>query len=114
MLLIECYLYFPGEDEEWSDSEKTPSVNSGAEGCGSAVSSPAASAVEEESSLPPPPRLNSISVIPLNSVAEDTRLRLSVLSEDARKRLSSLTEEIEVSLVFSFKYAFQNLTSFLI
>ncbi|XP_033208044.1 zinc finger protein ush [Belonocnema kinseyi] len=85
------------EDEEWSDSEKTPSVNSGAEGCGSAVSSPSASAVEEESSLPPPPRLNSISVIPLNSVAEDTRLRLSVLSEDARKRLCSLTEEIEAA-----------------
>ncbi|XP_006566425.2 zinc finger protein ush isoform X4 [Apis mellifera] len=87
------------EDEEWSDSEKTPSVSSGVEGGGSAVSSPIAPIVEEESSLPPPPRLNppSSSVVIANSAAEDIRLRLSVLSEDARKRLASLTEDIEVA-----------------
>lgn len=91
-----------GEDEEWSDSEKTPSVSSGVEGGGSAVSSPIAPVVEEESSLPPPPRLNppSSSVAIANSAAEDIRLRLSVLSEDARKRLASLTEDIEVKLNF--------------
>ncbi|XP_078046581.1 zinc finger protein ush isoform X3 [Augochlora pura] len=90
-----------GEDEEWSDSERTPSVSSGVEGGGSAVSSPVAPVVEEESSLPPPPRLNhpsSVSVSIANSTAaDDIRLRLSVLSEDARKRLASLTEDIEVT-----------------
>lgn len=107
--LIEI-LNFPGEDEEWSDSEKTPSVSSGVEGGGSAVSSPSAPAVEEESSLPPPPRLNSVlPVITPNSVAEDIRLRFSVLSEDARKRLSSLTEDIEVSFIFLFIQKFQML-----
>lgn len=93
-----CFLVISGEDEEWSDSEKTPSVSSGVEGGGSAVSSPIAPVVEEESSLPPPPRLNppSSSVAIANSTTEDIRLRLSVLSEDARKRLASLTEDIEV------------------
>lgn len=93
-----CCFVVSGEDEEWSDSEKTPSVSSGVEGGGSAVSSPIAPIVEEESSLPPPPRLNppSSSVVIANSAAEDIRLRLSVLSEDARKRLASLTEDIEV------------------
>ena len=94
-----------GEDEEWSDSEKTPSVSSGVEGGGSAVSSPIAPIVEEESSLPPPPRLNppSSSVAIANSAAEDIRLRLSVLPEDARKRLASLTEDIEVNIRLSEK-----------
>ncbi|XP_076648550.1 zinc finger protein ush isoform X2 [Halictus rubicundus] len=86
------------EDEEWSDSEKTPSVSSGVDGGGSAVSSPVAPVVEEESSLPPPPRLNPPSSVSIaNSTADDIRLRLSVLSEDARKRLASLTEDIEVT-----------------
>ncbi|XP_043284302.1 zinc finger protein ush isoform X2 [Venturia canescens] len=102
------------EDEEWSDSEKTPSVSSGLEGGGSAVSSPAAPNVDEDSNQPPPPRLtanNSTSTntnatnsgsagsttsIP-NSSGEDIRLRLSVLSEDARKRLASLTEDFEIA-----------------
>ncbi|XP_012281275.1 zinc finger protein ush isoform X2 [Orussus abietinus] len=83
------------EDEEWSDSEKTPSVSSGVEGGGSAVSSPAAPAAEEEPSLPPPPRLAGVAAP--TSAAEDIRLRLSVLSEDARKRLAILTEDIEVA-----------------
>lgn len=96
--MMVCRFVVSGEDEEWSDSEKTPSVSSGVEGGGSAVSSPIAPIVEEESSLPPPPRLNppSSSVVIANSAAEDIRLRLSVLSEDARKRLASLTEDIEV------------------
>ncbi|XP_024944046.1 zinc finger protein ush isoform X2 [Cephus cinctus] len=86
------------EDEEWSDSEKTPSVSSGIEGGGSAVSSPAAPPVEEEPNLPPPPRLNpSGTGLPPTSAAEDFRLRLSVLSEDTRKRLVSLTEDIEAA-----------------
>ncbi|XP_051164610.1 zinc finger protein ush isoform X1 [Leptopilina boulardi] len=95
---LERHFRIKREDEEWSDSEKTPSVSSGVEGGGSAVSSPSAPAVDEESSLPPPPRLNSVlPVITPNSVAEDIRLRFNVLSEDARKRLSSLTEDIEAS-----------------
>lgn len=85
-----------GEDEEWSDSEKTPSVSSGVDGVGSSpVSSPVAPVVEEDSSLPPPPRLNSV-LSSVNSANEDLRLRLSVLPEEARKRLVSLTEDIEV------------------
>ncbi|XP_046595390.1 zinc finger protein ush isoform X1 [Neodiprion lecontei] len=76
-----------GEDEEWSDSEKTPSVSSGIDGGGSGVSSPAAHPGEDESSLPPPPRLNS---------AEEIRPRLqTVLPEDVRKRLGNRAEEIE-------------------
>ncbi|XP_048508503.1 zinc finger protein ush isoform X2 [Athalia rosae] len=80
-----------GEDEEWSDSEKTPSVSSGVEGGGSGVSSPAAAHPgEEESSLPPPPRLNS----------EETRPCLKSQNvhsaEDGRKRFSnSKTEDID-------------------
>ncbi|XP_068992037.1 zinc finger protein ush isoform X2 [Neodiprion pinetum] len=75
------------EDEEWSDSEKTPSVSSGIDGGGSGVSSPAAHPGEDESSLPPPPRLNS---------AEEIRPRLqTVLPEDVRKRLGNRAEEIE-------------------
>ncbi|XP_025270925.1 zinc finger protein ush isoform X1 [Camponotus floridanus] len=85
------------EDEEWSDSEKTPSVSSGVDGGGSAVSSPIAPpVVEEDSSLPPPPRLNPASSSTSSSTSEDIRLRLSVLSEDTRKHLVSLTEDIEV------------------
>ncbi|XP_001605264.2 zinc finger protein ush isoform X2 [Nasonia vitripennis] len=68
------------EDEEWSDSEKTPSVSSGLEGGGSAVSSPSGAGQlaeqDELVALPPPPRL-------------------SVLPDDARKRLASLTEDYE-------------------
>ncbi|XP_043665426.1 zinc finger protein ush isoform X1 [Vespula pensylvanica] len=86
------------EDEDWSDSEKTPSVSSGVEGGGSAVSSPVGAAnVEEDSSLPPPPRLNASSSsnsIVFNSAADDIKQRFSVLTENARKRLTSLTEEI--------------------
>ncbi|KAH0950749.1 hypothetical protein HN011_002503 [Eciton burchellii] len=86
------------EDEEWSDSEKTPSVSSGVDGGGSAVSSPVAPPViEEDSSLPPPPRLNPASSSTSSSASEDIRLRLNVLSEDTRKRLASLTEDIEVA-----------------
>ncbi|TGZ49412.1 Zinc finger protein ush [Temnothorax longispinosus] len=84
----------PGEDEEWSDSEKTPSVSSGVDGGGSAVSSPVA-VVEEDSSLPPPPRLNPALSSTSSSASEDIKLRLSVLSEDARKRLASFAEDIE-------------------
>ncbi|XP_012230417.1 zinc finger protein ush isoform X2 [Linepithema humile] len=83
------------EDEEWSDSEKTPSVSSGVDGGGSAVSSPVAPTVEEESSVPPPPRLNPASSSVSSSVSEDLRLRLSVFTED-RKRLTNLVEDIEV------------------
>ncbi|XP_047347004.1 zinc finger protein ush isoform X1 [Vespa velutina] len=87
------------EDEDWSDSEKTPSVSSGVEGGGSAVSSPVgATNVEEDSSLPPPPRLNASSSssnsIIFNSAADDIKQRFNVLTENARKRLTSLTEEI--------------------
>ncbi|XP_014467789.1 PREDICTED: zinc finger protein ush isoform X2 [Dinoponera quadriceps] len=84
------------EDEEWSDSEKTPSVSSGVDGGGSAVSSPVAPVVEEDSSLPPPPRLNPVSSS-ANSANEDLRSRLSVLPEDARKRLANLTDDLEVA-----------------
>ncbi|XP_032678048.1 zinc finger protein ush isoform X3 [Odontomachus brunneus] len=84
------------EDEEWSDSEKTPSVSSGVDGGGSAVSSPVAPVVEEDSSLPPPPRLNPV-LSSVNSANEDLRIRLSVLPEETRKRLASLTEDIEVA-----------------
>lgn len=97
-IFIDRYLLFliSGEDEEWSDSEKTPSVSSGVDGGGSAVSSPIAPpVVEEDSSLPPPPRLNPASSSTSSSTSEDIRLRLSVL-EDTRKRLVSLTEDIEV------------------
>ncbi|XP_014607308.1 PREDICTED: zinc finger protein ush [Polistes canadensis] len=88
-----------GEDEDWSDSEKTPSVSSGVEGGGSAVSSPVGAVnVEEDSSLPPPPRLNASSSssnsIVFNSAADDIKQRFNVLTENARKRLTSLTEEI--------------------
>lgn len=88
-----------GEDEDWSDSEKTPSVSSGVEGGGSAVSSPVgATNVEEDSSLPPPPRLNASSSssnsIVFNSAADDIKQRFNVLTENARKRLTSLTEEV--------------------
>ena len=82
-----------GEDEEWSDSEKTPSVSSGVDGGagGSAVSSPVAPPVEEDLSFPPPPRLNPAS----SSISEeDIKLRLSVLSENTRLRL--VNEDIEV------------------
>lgn len=77
-----------GEDEEWSDSEKTPSVSSGVDGGGSGVSSPAAHPGEEESSLPPPPRLN---------LTDEIRPRpQNVLPEDGRKRVANRAEEIEV------------------
>ncbi|XP_039312787.1 zinc finger protein ush isoform X4 [Solenopsis invicta] len=95
-LRAETALSLPREDEEWSDSEKTPSVSSGVDGGGSAVSSPVAPPViEEDSSLPPPPRLNPTSSSTSSSASEDIKLRLSVLSEDTRKRLVNLTEDIE-------------------
>lgn len=94
-MLTNVFLLISGEDEEWSDSEKTPSVSSGVDGGGSAVSSPIAPVVEEDSSLPPPPRLNPVSSS-ANSANEDLRIRLSVLPEDARKRLANLTEDLEV------------------
>lgn len=101
MKIVAC---FPGEDEEWSDSEKTPSVSSGLEGGGSAVSSPSGQLVDEElvALQPPPPRLNAAAVAAgIAALApEDIRLRLSALPEDARKRLASLTEEYEVSSLF--------------
>ena len=83
-----------GEDEEWSDSEKTPSVSSGLEGGGSAVSSPSGQLADEELvALPPPPRLNA----GLPALAhDDIRLRLSILPEDARKRLAAFTDDYEV------------------
>lgn len=84
-----------GEDEEWSDSEKTPSVSSGVEGGGSAVSSPTGQLVDEElvALQPPPPRLNQV------LGPDDIRLRLSVLptSDDARKRLAAIADDLEVS-----------------
>ncbi|XP_011496489.1 PREDICTED: zinc finger protein ush [Ceratosolen solmsi marchali] len=83
------------EDEEWSDSEKTPSVSSGLEGGGSAVSSPTGQLVDEDLvALPPPPRLNTVAGL-ANLAPEDIRLRLSALPDDARKRLASLTEDFE-------------------
>ncbi|KAH0554085.1 hypothetical protein KQX54_007480 [Cotesia glomerata] len=87
----------PREDEEWSDSEKTPSVSSGVDGGGSTVSSPTPPHPDEETSLPPPPRLNQASGILSNSSIEDFRLRLNILSDDARKRLSSLADDYELS-----------------
>ncbi|XP_014299226.1 zinc finger protein ush isoform X2 [Microplitis demolitor] len=85
------------EDEEWSDSEKTPSVSSGVDGGGSTVSSPTPPHPDEDTSLPPPPRLNQTPVILSNSSIEDFRLRLNILSDDARKRLSSLADDYELS-----------------
>ena len=104
------FFLLTGEDEEWSDSEKTPSVSSGVDGGGSAVSSPAAPAVDEDSNQPPLPRLTNTAValpntlLP-NSSSEDIRLRLSVLSEDARKSLASLAKDFEVSLSMSCNYS---------
>ncbi|XP_066594176.1 zinc finger protein ush isoform X2 [Prorops nasuta] len=91
-----------GEDEEWSDSEKTPSVSSGVEGgLGSAVSSPIAAPIEEESCT----RSSTLATTAVTAslpnctgssgLGDDVRLRLGVLSEDARKRLATLTEDIE-------------------
>lgn len=99
-------LFVPGEDEEWSDSEKTPSVSSGLEGGGSAVSSPsgAGQLVDQDElvALPPPPRLN----LAASLAPDDIRLRLSVLPDDARKRLASLTEDYEVSSNLHFHYRY--------
>lgn len=98
--------FLTGEDEEWSDSEKTPSVSSGVDGGGSGVSSPAPVNTEEDISLPPPPRLNIVSQGLLgNSNPEDFRLRLHALSEDARKTINSLAENFEVHsyLIFPMK-----------
>ncbi|XP_063993764.1 zinc finger protein ush isoform X1 [Diachasmimorpha longicaudata] len=83
------------EDEEWSDSEKTPSVSSGVDGPGSAVSSPAPLNLEEDNSLPPPPRLTIPQNLLGNSNPEDFRFRLSTLTDDARKRINSFAEDFE-------------------
>ncbi|XP_014214571.1 zinc finger protein ush [Copidosoma floridanum] len=88
---------FKWEDEEWSDTEKAPSVSSGLEGGGSGVSSPTGREQQqlgddqEQHQLPPPPRLNVVS----GSQIEDIRLRLNALPEDTRKRLATLTDDYE-------------------
>lgn len=87
------FVIFTGEDEEWSDSEKTPSVSSGLEGgAGSPLSSPSGAGggshlVDEDLiALPPPPRLSGA------VEGSESRLRLSTSSSNddvVRKRLAS-------------------------
>lgn len=106
------YFLITGEDEEWSDSEKTPSVSSGLEGGGgSALSSPTGAgggshqlADDDLVTLPPPTRLNA------TDPGSDVRLRLSAVQlsspcgndDVVRKRLAvSLGDDYEVRF---FKY----------
>ena len=86
---------FSGDDEEWSDSEKTPSVSSGLEGAGSGVSSPAAAQPGDEELVALPPRLNSL----VGFAIDDIRLRLA-LSDDATKRTTNIGENCEVRFSF--------------
>ncbi|KAJ8670575.1 hypothetical protein QAD02_001834 [Eretmocerus hayati] len=85
------------EDEDWSDSDKTPSVSSGLEGGNSAVSSPTGQLVDDElvALQPPPPRLGLHQAL----APDDIRLKLSVLptSEDARKRLAYISDDFEMA-----------------
>ncbi|KAL7298685.1 hypothetical protein TKK_0008446 [Trichogramma kaykai] len=100
-------LKYTGDDEEWSDSEKAPSVSSGG-GCGgrdgadcSGPPSPAASQLHDDDfavTLPPPPRLNRAAQEVVVQASEDSigsRLRFNTLSDDARKRLASMAEDYE-------------------
>lgn len=94
-------MIFSGEDEEWSDSEKTPSVNSGVEGGGSSLPSPGTTATEEESNSTS--RLTGpVSQLAIGSAssANDIRIRLGVLAEDARKRGVGLPDDTEVYSFF--------------